>query len=168
MGKNRRNKNVGGGAEEKVPAETFETPEAANEALAGVAKVTNIAAKQKENEAKKVKAAKAPKAPKVGKDGRPKLPPLPRGQAKSKPLVACGCGCGQQTRSKFAPGHDSRLRGWALRIARGLITLPQVAELSSEGERVAVEAHVKQLKKDGKWEALKTPQVPVKKAATAS
>lgn len=164
--RNRRNKNVGGGAEEKVPAEVFENETDANEALSKVAKVTNIANKQKENAEKKAKAAKAPK---VTKDGRPKLPPLPRSASAPKPLVDCACGCGMKTRSKFAPGHDSRLNGWAMRIARGMLKLDDLTDKygTTVGEKNAVEAHIKQLKKDGKWEALKTPKAPTGAAAKA-
>lgn len=128
-----------------------------NSKLADFAKGKNAA------DAKKAAA----KLPKKGKDGMPKLPNLPRGAGKPKALKPCECGCGLQTKSKFAPGHDSRLRGWALRIARGLVKLEDITGKyeCSQGEQDAVAAHVKQLKKEGKWEALKTAQVPVKKAA---
>jgi len=162
--RNRRNKNVGGGAEEKTPAEVFDTEQDANAALSQVAKVTNIAAKQKEKA-----AAKAAKAPKVAKDGLPKLPSLPRGSSKPKPLTPCGCGCPLMTRSKFAPGHDSRLRGWALRVARGMLTVAEISEKygATEGERDTAAAYIKRLKKEGKFEALKLPQVQAKKADKA-
>lgn len=135
---------------------------AANNNLAEFAKGKNAA------DAKKA-AAKAAKEPKVAKDGRPKLPPLPRAAGKPKPFKDCGCGCGMKTRSEFAPGHDSRLRGWALRVARGIVTVEGIRELAGDGEANAVAAHVKHLKKESpeEWEALKTPTAPKKKAAAA-
>lgn len=159
MSKNKRNKNVGGGEPETKP-ESFPTEAEANTKLADFAK----------GKAAKEEKAAAAKAPKTLKDGRAKLPPLPRGAGKPKPLVDCSCGCGMQTRSKFAPGHDSRLRGWALRIARGMCKLDDIVSVynCSEGERSAVEAHIKQLKKDGKWDALKVPQVPKRRADDAA
>lgn len=46
----------------------------------------------------------------------PKLPALP----KTKSLVACACGCGGRTQSRFVPGHDSKLKGMRIRAERGL------------------------------------------------
>jgi hypothetical protein len=48
----------------------------------------------------------------------PKLPSLP----KSRVQVACDCGCGGQTGSRFVPGHDSKLKGMRIRVERGLWT----------------------------------------------
>ena len=31
----------------------------------------------------------------------------------------CWCGCGQTTKSRFVPGHDSRFHGLAKKVARG-------------------------------------------------
>lgn len=31
----------------------------------------------------------------------------------------CGCGCGDTTKSRFVPGHDSKLHSRVLRLARG-------------------------------------------------
>lgn len=31
----------------------------------------------------------------------------------------CRCGCGRETNSAFAPGHDGRVCGWVLAIERG-------------------------------------------------
>lgn len=126
---------------------------------------SNLADFAKEKTAKEAKAkTEKTAAAKVNKDGRPKLPPLPRKAGSPKPLVACACGCGMQTRSRFAPGHDSRLRGWALRIARNIIELKDIPD----GERQAVEAHIKQLKKEGRYEALKSAQPVAKKKVAAA
>lgn len=56
------------------------------------------------------------------------LPALPRLKRAPKPkTVLCGCGCGTLTARTFAPGHDAKLRAWALRVERKLVdpaTLP--------------------------------------------
>lgn len=146
----KRNKKGNSPAEDQSSVAKDSTPGAeANGKLADFAKAQTA----------KAATAKAAKAAKVGKDGRPKLPPLPRKAGSPKPLVDCACGCGLKTRSKFAPGHDSRLRGWSLRVARGFIKMDEIPD----GERQAVEAHIKELKKEGKYEALKTAQPPAKK-----
>lgn len=64
----------------------------------------------------------------------PALPKLPKAARKPKAKRSCLCGCGQQTASRFCPGHDSRLKGWALRVERGVV---RVAEIP-DGEREAV------------------------------
>ncbi len=46
----------------------------------------------------------------------PKLPSLP----KAKSLVRCDCGCGILCQNRFAPGHDSKLKGMRIRVERGL------------------------------------------------
>lgn len=66
----------------------------------------------------------------------PKMPRLKRlPKAKTND---CRCGCGTKTANKFAPGHDSRLKGWMLRIERGLLKLEDIPD----GERQAVEAAI--------------------------
>ena len=152
--RNKRNKNVGGGAEDTSSVAKGGNPDAAAN--------TNLADFAKGQAAKEAKS-KAAKVPKVATDGRPKLPSLPRKTAAPKPFKDCECGCGLKTRSKFAPGHDSRLRGWALRVARGICDTAYIKEYAGEGEAVAVDAYIKGLKKEGKFEALKTAQ-PMKKA----
>lgn len=62
------------------------------------------------------------------------MPPLPKMQSaaranterKAKPERDCACGCGTKTKSEWAPGHDARAKGWALRIQRGILTIDQV------------------------------------------
>lgn len=49
----------------------------------------------------------------------PSLPKMPR--APKAKTNDCACGCGQKTAARFVPGHDSRLRAWAIRIERNLI-----------------------------------------------
>lgn len=76
--------------------------------------------------------------PKVTKSGLPAMPRLPRAR-KPKPAQDCSCGCGGQTRGgRFIPGHDSRLKGWLLRVERKVVTLDQIPE----GEREAVKRHL--------------------------
>ena len=51
------------------------------------------------------------------------LPALPRMARQPKPKTnPCACGCPMLTAGRFVPGHDSRLRGWMLRLERGLET----------------------------------------------
>lgn len=65
------------------------------------------------------------------------LPPLPRMTRASRPATnACLCGCGGLTSSRFVPGHDSRLRGWVLRVERGQIDINDA--LITKGERVEI------------------------------
>lgn len=65
----------------------------------------------------------------------PRLPRLPRVRVADRP---CGCGCGSLCARVFLPGHDSRLRGWVLRLDRGLIDAGAIPS----GEREAVLAHI--------------------------
>ena len=59
----------------------------------------------------------------------PKLPKLPRQHA----LRPCECGCGRDVPRRFAPGHDSRLRGTILRVRTGVMSLDEVANLIGIG-----------------------------------
>ena len=72
-----------------------------------------------------------------------------------KPLVACWCGCGGQTRGKFVPGHDSRFHGNAKRVARGLldmdVTLAGLAHDEARAEFRKLVEH--ELPKVAKWKA---------------
>lgn len=63
----------------------------------------------------------------------PTMPKMPRAPKAKTNL--CGCGCGQLTGNTFVPGHDSRLRGWALRISRDLPTTG-----ITDGEKKAAKA----------------------------
>lgn len=64
------------------------------------------------------------------------LPALPKSARKARPTQPCECGCGTPTSARFAPGHDSRLRGWILRVERGVVKLAEIPN----GERQAVKA----------------------------
>ena len=66
------------------------------------------------------------------------LPKMPKAARKPKALVPCGCGCGGTTTRSFAPGHDSRLKGWVLRVERGVVKLADIPD----GERQAVKAAI--------------------------
>ena len=49
-----------------------------------------------------------------------------------KARSTCWCGCGGETSSKFMPGHDARLKGVLIRVARGKAdpsTIPAIARL---------------------------------------
>lgn len=97
------------------------------EGLKKVATSPEVQAKVKE-----AKEAKAEKAAKPVKEGAlpplPKMPSATRGEREKKvrPTKPCACGCGTETKSEWAPGHDARARGWALRIQRGILTIDQV------------------------------------------
>jgi hypothetical protein len=47
----------------------------------------------------------------------------------------CECGCGGSTKNRFMPGHDSKLRGWVLRVERGVMRLD---EIPHDGIKAAV------------------------------
>lgn len=65
------------------------------------------------------------------------LPTMPA-KARNRKFATCECGCGGDTQRRFVPGHDSRLRGWILRVERDVVTLDWIAEHASEGEAMAV------------------------------
>lgn len=92
------------------------------------------------------------------------LPKMPKSARKDRPKHDCGCGCAGQTANNFLPGHDSRLRGWALRIQADVVKLKDVPD----GERQKVTAFMKSLP-EGTTITAHTPVAPpkVKKAVTA-
>lgn len=97
---------------------------------------------QDENGNAPIKPVIEVKAPKLTKTGLPRLPAIKR-QRKPKPARPCSCGCGGETKGgRFIPGHDSRLKGWLLRIERKIVTLDQIPE----GERAAVLLHLNPVK----------------------
>ncbi len=56
------------------------------------------------------------------------------GKAKRvRPTKPCVCGCGTPTKGTWAPGHDGRATGWALRVERGILTLEQVPDNERAG-----------------------------------
>lgn len=80
--------------------------------------------------------AKVKKEAKPRADGAlpalPKLPSATRAR-KDKPSKACACGCGTMTKSEWAPGHDARAKGWALRIERGILEMEDVPANERQG-----------------------------------
>ena len=69
------------------------------------------------------------------------LPALPKMARMPRPKTnKCVCGCGQPTGNRFVPGHDSRLRGWVLRLERGLVKPEEIPA----GEREAAMRELKQ------------------------
>lgn len=85
------------------------------------------------------------------------LPKLKKSARKDRPKHDCGCGCGGQTPNSFLPGHDSRLRGWALRIQADVIKLKDVPE----GERQKVATFMKTIP-EGTVITSHTPVAPKK------
>lgn len=68
------------------------------------------------------------------------MPPLPKMSRANRPKTNhCACGCGQMTAATFVPGHDSRLRGWMLRLERGIVKAADIPD----GERQAAVAALK-------------------------
>lgn len=66
------------------------------------------------------------------------LPALPgKGKTKTPQKCACGCPGGITKGGRFIPGHDSRMNGWAIRIAGGHAT-----DGITPGERAAAERHI--------------------------
>jgi hypothetical protein len=73
------------------------------------------------------------------------LPGLPRIPSSAKPKKAaqqqpCTCGCGTPTAKMWAPGHDARANGWALRIERGLIKMSDVPANEQAGAKHMLKA----------------------------
>lgn len=56
------------------------------------------------------------------------LPPMPRAR-KTKPPKPCACGCGEMTKGgNYITGHDSYVKGWAIRVERGIVKLADVPD----------------------------------------
>lgn len=140
--------------ETAVPeAQGSATLEEANSKLSETARIINMKQRTQEMAKKNAKAEKATtgsaKTPKLRKDGLPELPKLPkvRSAAKQKPLVPCECGCDETTKSRFAPGHDSYLRGLVARVERKIMTLDDVEKVVGKKRRDVVEAVIAEKKK---------------------
>lgn len=69
----------------------------------------------------------------------PALPALPALGRRSRPVHPCVCGCGAGTRGTWAPGHDGRATGWAVRIERGIITIDDVPANERAGARLMLD-----------------------------
>lgn len=104
--------------------------------------------KERKAREKKEKAERAAKAgtatPQAATEGKatpvsalPKMPKLPGGKKarKPRPQKPCACGCGTPTTGLWAPGHDARANGWAIRIERELLTMKDVPENEREGAK---------------------------------
>ena len=76
----------------------------------------------------------------------PSLPSLPSLGRKARPVHPCICGCGAGTRGMWAPGHDGRATGWAVRIERGIITIDEVPDNERNGARVMLERRERERK----------------------
>jgi hypothetical protein len=136
---------AGAAKSDPAPAQTFETEEAANEALAGASKVVNMKERQRENEAKAEKKKKRT-------SGLPVLPKLPKTK-KDRPEHPCACGCGEMTKARFAPGHDSYIRAWAIRVERKVVKLSEVPEAHREAVKNAIKERIVKAKAKAAEEA---------------
>jgi hypothetical protein len=87
------------------------TEQAAAEGAANAEASTDSAPEGMTDMATKNKAAKGKKA--ANGKVRAAKPP--------KTVRKCACGCGGETTSYFAPGHDARLHGWITKLADGRI-----------------------------------------------
>jgi len=114
-------------------------------------KTATVATGKKENAKQRKAREKAERAAKSGtatpqaqaakpvKEGAlPKMPKLPGGKKFRKPKEQhpCACGCATPTTGKWAPGHDARANGWAIRIERELLTLKDVPENERAGAKL--------------------------------
>lgn len=82
------------------------------------------------------KEPKEPKAPRITASGLPPLPKLPSiNRPRKKKIQPCACGCGTDTSKTWAPGHDARAKGWALRIDRGICKMSDVPENEQQGAK---------------------------------
>ncbi len=67
----------------------------------------------------------------------PALPKLPKLKRTPKAATTpCGCGCGTLVARTFAPGHDSRLHAWVIRVERGLVAVAPEPHTSAVVEAV--------------------------------
>jgi hypothetical protein len=92
--------------------------------LAATAKGSNNSNSSTKAAAADPEAAAAMTALDKGKDkaAGKKEPPKPRR------THDCLCGCGQETLSLFAPGHDARVKGILLKVERGELTRDAIPE----------------------------------------
>lgn len=67
----------------------------------------------------------------------PKMPKMPEFERvrKAKPVKPCACGCGTMCKAMWAPGHDARAKGWALRIERGVCKMGDVPANERDGAK---------------------------------
>lgn len=143
------------------------TLEEANTRLADASRVINMKEAKMRADAKKGGGAKSGRKP--GAAGSGKLPPMPRaaGRKRERPDKPCECGCGGTTKSRFCPGHDSYLRGLALRVYREVMTLDDVRKLAGgeigKAQAEAVEREIKEMKKAGKLTKAKVAEHATKR-----
>jgi hypothetical protein len=68
---------------------------------------------------------------------------------------ACWCGCGEDTKSRFAPGHDSKFHSLAKKVARGQEEMPTSF------------VHADAAADFSKWHDLEVPRHEAREAAKA-
>lgn len=108
--------------------------------------------------AAKLRAKKEANAAAIKADSKPNGKPA---KEKKEPapvvLQPCVCGCGNETKRFFYPGHDSKFKSWLLKIAKGeskpkdLLTPELVKALgpwtpTADGKGVAPSKHYSELR----------------------
>lgn len=76
------------------------------------------------------------------------MPTMPRMGRASRPLHGCACGCGMGTKSTWAPGHDGRATGWAIRVERAVMTIDEVPANERAGALIMLERRAAARKAD--------------------
>jgi hypothetical protein len=106
----------------------------------------------------------------------PALPSLPKlRSARVRPTRDCECGCGEKTKSRFTPGHDSYQRAIVLRLIRKdengkpLMTMDQVRELGLPTAQIEqIEIKVKEAKRAAKAAKAEKTEAPATEDTAAN
>lgn len=109
-------------------------------------KAERKARNQKSTETAQAATTQAEQVKPVAEGKLPKLPKLPSAARtrKPKPQQPCACGCNTPTRSQWAPGHDARARGWAIRIERSIVKMSDIPVNEQAGAKLMLK-----LRKEG-------------------
>lgn len=92
------------------------------------------------------------------------LPTLPTNR--TRPISMCACGCGRLTQRTFAPGHDARLKGLMIRVARNVMTLEDVREWGGIDTMEAVRESLTDARLMKRWN-IEAPEVTVEEEAAS-
>ncbi len=96
----------------------------------------------------------------LGREGSP-FGPAKKTVAKNDRSRSCMCGCGRETRGRFATGHDARVKGWIVKAVRE----GTLDELSEEIQGYAAERDlIRQTQERMAAEERKRQEVAARKA----